>query len=355
MSISGNLRDFDISYIYQIISQEHKTGRLVLTCDEAEVYVVFNRGMVVYAGDNRYNIPAMLYRYALTVKPAAQRKVHDLSRRYKGDFKSFANHLISDEILSSDDVTLFIETTLEDLACNLFFWEHGYYHFDVLSQVDHLQFAHIALSADAITMEAARRIDEWRQIREQITDGMVFIKSPDVSDTNQSESLCPLRQTADFILKHIDGTTSVGYLSRSLFFSEYRVMDCLNELKAQKKIIALSEKYSRSIHAALERNSDQKDIAVSASFFSSLIVAAIASLVVILGSGVLRGHIMKEKIIEKRKTERHLERIQSENKVSIASLLYHAENGTPLTNIEELVHQRYITKRDLPKADSWAR
>ncbi|MFP4416955.1 MAG: DUF4388 domain-containing protein [Chitinispirillaceae bacterium] len=352
MSLSGNLRDFDLSYIYQIISQESKTGRLVVTCDEAEVHVVFNKGKVVYAGDNRQDLAKMLASYAQTAGKEHSKRIQELSRQFRGNFNGFASKLLSEQIVSSEDLTLFTEMTLEDLACNLFFWEHGYYRFEVLSQVDHLQFNDIGFSADAITMEAARRTDEWKQISEHITEDTVFIKSPDLEDKKDIDfKSCALRQIPEFILHYIDGTTSVAYLSKNLFFSQYRIMDSLFQLKNEEKIIPLSDKYSRSINAALKRQSIQAESATSTILLSSLVVAGIVSIIVLFGTFFLHGHVMEDKIIEKRKTELFLERIQSEKKVAIASLLYHAQNGTPLTDVEELVEERYITGRDLPPPD----
>ncbi len=348
MSINGNLRDFDISYIYQIISQECKTGRLVLTSDEAEVYVIFNRGKVIFAGDNRQDLPHMLCRYAQTIRKDAEGLIEELARRYKGNFRSFSGELLRQQLVPADDLALFIETSLEDLACNLFFWEQGYYHFDVLQQVGNLQYDGIGLSADAVTMEAARRIDEWKQMRRHILDDTVFIRSPDADKVSDKYAPCPLHQTPDFLLQYIDGTTSVGYLCDTLFISKYRIIDSLNELKEQNRIIALSDKYSRSINAALKRRSIKADESLVSNIYSGLAAAGIVTFIFLLGSLVLRGNVLNEKLIEMRTTEADIIRIQSENKISIASLLYHAQNGTPLTNIKELVKESYIGKRDLP-------
>ena len=68
MSLAGNLSDFDISYILQIISQESKSGKLVLVSDETEGYIVFKKGHVISAGTNKQDLQSMLLKYLLKVR-----------------------------------------------------------------------------------------------------------------------------------------------------------------------------------------------------------------------------------------------------------------------------------------------
>ena len=50
MALTGHLHDFDISYIFQIVSQEGKTGKLALQGPGGDAFVVFERGRIVSAG-----------------------------------------------------------------------------------------------------------------------------------------------------------------------------------------------------------------------------------------------------------------------------------------------------------------
>jgi hypothetical protein len=177
MSLTGSLRDFDLSYIFQIVAQESKTGKLVLNSSDKEGYVIFDGGKIVSAGTSDKDIRTVILTYLAAVKLVSAQAVRALANTCKDDIHQLAAESMRLEYISKEELFRLVEISLEDFACGLFVWKQGTYQFNLLPDVSKHCIGTISLSTEAVTMEAARRVDEWERIRPYIGMHSVFVKS----------------------------------------------------------------------------------------------------------------------------------------------------------------------------------
>ena len=161
VALHGNLRDFGIGEVFQLIGQQQKTGVLDVTGQAGRVRIVFDRGAVVH-GENvgPYEHAALgdqLVRSGL-VPPvrmlALERGVQD----GEGDLLTLiARRGELGAVQLQEAVDLLTQNTMFQLLR----WTQGSFHFTaqpVLGEGD----ATKRIPAEQILMDGLRMVDEWR-------------------------------------------------------------------------------------------------------------------------------------------------------------------------------------------------
>lgn len=345
MSLNGNLCDFDISYIFQIIAQENKTGILAMTSDSDKGYIVFKNGNVISAGTNRQDIQTMIYRYLRTIKKCPSSEISEFKSLVKNNINHLSIELTAKKYITQEELSSLAEYNIEDIACSLFLWKKGYYKFDALKNVSQYQIGDYAITADAITMEAARRIDELERMCKIIKPGTVFFRT-DSEDTYCNHDFDPLINFSQYLLTCIDGISSTEYLIQESFFSEYRIYETLFELFNNNNIALLSDKISDSVNAALKKCPDPQETLNSKLVLSIIITLTIIASISFFGHVFLKGYIFSKSIYDQHDIVSELKKIRANRKIAIASIQYHSIYGKSPYSFNDLIESNILTKRD---------
>jgi hypothetical protein len=351
MALSGSLKDFDLSYIYQIVAHEGKTGKLTLTGVDTTGTVVFKQGLVVSAAVGAKTIPTMLTRYLIEIRGYPAAEVNEIHRLYGASLRRLSAEYTTKQYLTEEELSQIVTMGIEDFACSLSLWEDGTYNFEVLPEVDGYQAGAIAVAYESITMEAARRADEYRRIRESIGPTTVFIKS-DVPYVNEGGPVSPFEDLVEYLYAGIDGTSPVDYLCRNPFASDYRIYEALNVLLEEGRIAPLSEKLSRSINEALRREKGRGQIASvgSDAALSALATAAVVLAVLFMSVILLRGHFLADQVRQARELREAVPRAWATTNTDIALLWYRARHGVDSPAAELLIDEGLVTRRDVGAA-----
>jgi hypothetical protein len=346
MSLNGNLQDFDLSYIFQIIAQEGKTGKLALVSALAEGFVVFKRGAIISAGTGKKNIRSVLLHYLQAVKKYNHTEIRELDLQHKNSLSALVNAFTHRQFYLQDEIKSIVAVGLEDIASELFTWKTGSYSFTVLQNVDNFQVADISLTSDAITMEAARREDEFKRLTEAIAGYQVFIHSDSVSNENSGRSAEPEATIKKYLYACIDGASSVDYICANSFLTHFRIYQELYDLKNTGKITALTDKLSKNINAALARKSEKKLATPIAAFLICLATGIVAVSILIEGV-VLHKKFFSEAIAFNSNLKCQITQNNAYQKVQLSSIFFQAMHGVPPADILDLVKLRYLSARDI--------
>jgi hypothetical protein len=184
VAIEGALQDVSLADIYQLLAMGQKTGCLSITDRSNFGYVYFKKGRVIYASvlNRRDRLGELLVRnHVITRK--------DLSRATKQQAEQKGRRLgeilVEIEALSEEDLHKYIQTQIEEAVYHLFAWTQGSFHFDTDQSPDEEDLFLVSISAEALLMEGARRVDEWSQVEKKIPSfDIVFQldKHPDDSE-----------------------------------------------------------------------------------------------------------------------------------------------------------------------------
>jgi hypothetical protein len=182
MALKGNLRDFSVTQLLNLINIAKKTGTLYLQCPSTQVQVSFREGKLAYAqaGQEDNSLVAILYK-AQKISPAQYRilkeKAVDISDKELGLMLINANYLSQQDIISS------IQAYFLQLVNHLFSWAEGLFNFEVgrLPPEDKIP---VRINLENIIIEGARRMRERELLEDEIPSLEMSLKFADRPGTN---------------------------------------------------------------------------------------------------------------------------------------------------------------------------
>ncbi len=346
MALRGSLLEFELPDIFQLIANDGKTGQLVVYNKDSEAFVIFSRGLVVLAGNGIINLQTVLFKYLIGIKHYTEPELNELLYLCQGEIRLFTQELVNKNYLTKEELTVVARMSIEDLACDLFLWENGHYRFDSLDNVDDYMVAGVTLSSDAVTMEAMRRIDEWKRMKSVITPDTIFIHTRPGDQAQQSSPVA--LSSADFagcIFARIDGVSSVEALCAEAFFTEYRIHETLIDLWQNNKIVPLRS--PRVVKKPLEPPKVQKTFPAIAPALTAYIIVHCAVLCIV-GFGYLLNKVIVSKTVSvQQQVQKTLSSGHSEIKIRVAALSFHSLYGfIPLTT-SQLKDSSSLSAHDL--------
>lgn len=176
MALKGNLKDFSISQLLNLISVAQKTGTLIVERSPERVWICFKDGKVSYArAGQEENLAAILYRAKkLTAAQfrAIQEKAVNISDKELGLL------LINAGYLSQQDIILSLQHYFTAIVNRVFFWDEGLFRFenDLLPPPDKIT---VRINLENIIIEGTRRLKEQEQLADEIPSLDVALKFTD--------------------------------------------------------------------------------------------------------------------------------------------------------------------------------
>jgi hypothetical protein len=349
MALRGSLLEFELADIFQLIANDGKTGQLVLYDKESEGFVIFFHGSIISAGTSGINLQTILFKYIINVKHYSEQELNELLYLCQGEMKLFTQELVNKNYLDKEELSILARMSIEDLTCGLFFWENGRYRFDSLENVDDYTAGGVTLSSDAVTMEAMRRVDEWKRMKNTFTDDTVFVRvrSTDPAQQEQQTTPHPVMDSTGFISSLVDGVSAVSHLRDHLFYTEYRIYETLFELWQSNKIAPL--KAPRMVRKIAPASKPSKPAYVIGPTIVSFI-AAHCIVLFLCGFGYILNNVIFSKMsMEQQLSKNALSAFYAENKTRIAALHFHSVIGTLPSDISQLKDSGFILSDDVSK------
>jgi len=279
MVLSGTLKEFILTDVFNLLAQQRITGRLVLTCDGREGGIVFKDGIIVGADSGDENLPNKLFNFLVGVRRKAPEHLSQLFNAHAGNLSVLAASILERNLMDSAELKGFAEACVEDICCSLLGWDHGSYRFNSLRGVAALACGAVTIPAENIIMEGMRRIDEWGRMQEYIQEETIFVPA-----TRGQEPPADIDVTAapeEYILSLLDGSSTVRSIKKSCCLCEYKVYESLSALLQARRVTALQQKYTLSIQAALKRKDAEEASVLNKTFFGSLLSAGVAAVFVL--------------------------------------------------------------------------
>ncbi|MDO5576128.1 MAG: DUF4388 domain-containing protein [Fibrobacter sp.] len=345
MVLSGTLREFILADVLQLLTQQKITGNLILNNGLNEGVVVFKDGIIVAAVKNDENLSNKLFLYLVEIKQAPSNKINKLFTTYESDISALTKQIVRKGYLTESEAKVFCESVTEDILCSLFVWNTGKYRFDSSENVDSLIPANIAITSESIVMEAMRRIDEWNRMKLHINGNIVFVRSK--KEPTQKTIIDPFKATAEYLYSLLDGTSPVKEFVGNTCLTEYKIYEGLNELLQQEKIVALPDKLSRSVQAAIEKKKHEHINPASSTFFSSVLALCAVILIILGGHTIFNGMILNTKKQEAYKSKIRPNVINAVQEIGIAELFYESYHREKPSQTSDLKQFNLVFDKDL--------
>jgi hypothetical protein len=221
VGLSGNLRDFGIADVFQLIGQQRKTGVLDLKRRTERVQLSFDHGAVVTA------VP--LSGRSADADPLAERlarcgflhrdQVDQLLSQRRASARSSSRLVVDRGWLSAEEVERVEDLLTRDTIFDVLRWASGSFDFRA-QEVEHDRDPNTLLGAEQILMDGLRMVDEWQSFAGRVpSDTAVFhhVNRFEVHRQQASASSPSELEDAELVFDLIDGDLSAGdVLDRSM-------------------------------------------------------------------------------------------------------------------------------------------
>lgn len=182
MALKGNLRDFTVTQLLNLINMARKTGTLVVEGPSETAWLSFRDGKLAFAqmGQEDNSLATILYR-ANKITVAQHRTLK--TRAANMNDKELGLLLINANYINQQDILISLQNYFINVVERLFTWVEGFFRFDVdvLPPQDKI-FTRIAL--ENIIIEGSRQLREWEQLQDEIPSLDMALKFADRPGAN---------------------------------------------------------------------------------------------------------------------------------------------------------------------------
>ena len=182
MALKGNLRDFTITQLLNLINVAQKTGTLIVEKRDERIYVSFRDGKMAYARTGQEDGSLAMVLYRTNKISAAQFKAIQERAKNISD-KELGLLLMNASYVSQQDIIASLQTYFINVVNRLFVWAEGLFRFenDLLPPDDKIT---VRVSLENIIIEGTRRLQEQEQLKDEIPSLDVALKFTERPGTN---------------------------------------------------------------------------------------------------------------------------------------------------------------------------
>jgi hypothetical protein len=177
MALNGNLRDFTITQLLNLINLASKTGTLVIEGPSETAEVSFRDGKLAYAiiGEKNSSLAAILHsakKLSASQYRAIQQRAGHVSDKELGLLLINAGYMTQQDILES------LQKSFSTVIRQLFTWVEGFFRFekDKLPPEDRIN---VRLDLENLIIEGSRQLREWEQLENEIPSLEMALKFTD--------------------------------------------------------------------------------------------------------------------------------------------------------------------------------
>jgi hypothetical protein len=187
MALRGNLRDFTITQLLNLINLAGKTGTLIVDGPAEQAMVSFRDGKLAYAriGKDDGSLASVLHK-ANKINANQYRAIADRAGQMTD--KELGLLLINAGYVTQEDILLNLQSYFTDAIRKLFTWVEGFFRFEngMLPPDDRIN---VKLDLENIIIEGSRQLRELEQLQDEIPSLDMALKFTDRPLTNVNLSV----------------------------------------------------------------------------------------------------------------------------------------------------------------------
>ena len=222
MALRGNLKDFSLPDVFQLVTFSRKSGVLrIKRADGADGSVWFREGDVFFAQSNWHAelLGERLVR-AQRITPQALDRALSLRAEEPADGRRLGQILVAEGYITPDVLEAFVSEQIQETIFDLMRWDEGDFDFEATPEIAEEDIG-LAVSIENVVMEGSRRLEEWTRIRKKIPSMDVVFKMATAPGEGTFE--ISLKPTEWNLLLLVDGTRSVAELAYATNRTDFEV------------------------------------------------------------------------------------------------------------------------------------
>jgi hypothetical protein len=238
VGLRGNLQDFGIAEVFQLIGQQRKTGVLEIAGEGETVRLCFDRGAVVSAAPVGRHDHAALGEMLMRCGRLTREQLDLLERESAASAQAPPRIAVARGWLGEEDLHEIEDLLTRETFVRILRWEQGSFHFNAQEVEHHRQFESL-LGAEQILMDGLRMVDEWQSFEEHVpSESMVFASVGDFAAYRQvARDEAPEQlEAARRVLGLVDGRLSVRRIIDLSMLGTFDAMRILANLRSAEII-----------------------------------------------------------------------------------------------------------------------
>jgi hypothetical protein len=182
MALKGNLRDFTITQLLNLVNLAKKTGTLEIQGSGGAATVVFREGKLAYAqfANEDASLASILHR-----GKKLSRSQHQLisNRAAHMTDKELGLLLINAGYVSQEDILTSLQSYFISVVQRLFTWVEGFFQFEQNLTLPEDKIA-VKVDLENLIIEGSRQMREWELLQDEIPSLDMALKFTDRPETN---------------------------------------------------------------------------------------------------------------------------------------------------------------------------
>ncbi|HUF38917.1 MAG TPA: DUF4388 domain-containing protein [Anaerolineales bacterium] len=219
MALKGNLRDFTITQLLNLINLAKKTGTLVVEGANETALVSFRDGKLAFAEMRQEDNSLATLLYKANRFSLAQYRTLKTRAANMGD-KELGLLLINAGYLTREEVVQTLRNHFVAVVNRLFTWVEGFFQFqnDALPPDDRIT---TRIDLENIIIEGSRRLREWEQLQDEIPNLDMALRFTDRPGTNLSKVNLSIQEWK--VVSYINPKNSIRQISRATQMNDIEI------------------------------------------------------------------------------------------------------------------------------------
>ena len=333
MALQGNLRDFSISEILQLLGTQRKSGCLVLERDAEKGVVYVTDGRIVSARDAGMPTHDPLIAFLRRIHRISDEQYRGLLTIHQESGRDLEDLLLNGRYFEQEVLAGFVERQILEALLRLSHWESGSYRFEPALTWKGARL--VKLSIEGALIESARRIDERKRQRATFADPHQLLGVRDLPAADDS-----LSDEESELFGVIDGHHTVAEAVEAAPLTEYEAYEALHRMMEAGWVEFVGRREPGATVVAEAKPSGPQGRALLREIAAAVIAMAVVFGLVLAGRALSRTAVVPAAAVDVFTTTqvRDLRHILE---------LYRRDHGDYPTQLSQLVEDDWITPHDL--------
>ncbi len=192
MALAGDIQEFGLADIFQIVSLQQKTGELSVEGKEGKVVILLENGFIVGADATFRPVEERLRQSLVRSGKISKFDLKRATESQKKTLRPLWTVLVELNIVDTHALQKMLSQQTHETVYHLLRWTEGTYRFDPKKSVEYDKGLVNPVNTEFLIMEGFRITDEWSQIENVITSFQLVIhRTSGVSppdDLNEAEA-----------------------------------------------------------------------------------------------------------------------------------------------------------------------
>lgn len=219
MALKGNLRDFSITQLLNLVNLANKTGTLVIEGSGDTARVTFREGKLAHAefANQSNGLGAILHK--ANIITSAQLGTLKTRAANMGD-KELGLLLVNSGYVTQQDIIVSLQGHFIDIIQNIFSWADGMFQFNDKEPMPQDKIP-VKVDLENIIIEGSRRVNEWEQLKDELPNldlALKFTERPGVNLKNLNMSVEEWR-----VISYINPKNSMKQIGQATKMAELEI------------------------------------------------------------------------------------------------------------------------------------